>query len=101
MNHEWRDRAACARPGISPEIFFHEGQGPWPPAQESLARAVCFQCPVRRDCLDWAIDREQFGMWGGRTVAERRALRAERRERLQLLTELENERFGGALCSPL
>lgn len=44
------------------------------------ARAVCDACPVRLDCLDYALRaKERFGMWGGLTPLER--LRIERRAR--------------------
>ncbi|MGH8973674.1 MAG: WhiB family transcriptional regulator [Acidimicrobiia bacterium] len=40
------------------------------------ARALCQGCPVRLECLAWAIEtRERHGMWGGHAPAERRALR--------------------------
>lgn len=35
-------------------------------------RALCDGCPVRVDCLDYALTvGERFGMWGGLTPAER------------------------------
>ena len=51
------------------------------------ARQVCAACPVRQPCLDYAItNRITYGIWGGLTERERRALRsgwvrAARRER--------------------
>ena len=51
------------------------------------ARQVCSACPVRQACLDYAItNRIAYGVWGGLTGRERRALqsrwvRASRRER--------------------
>ena len=51
------------------------------------ARQVCAACPVRQPCLDYAItNRITYGIWGGLTERERRALRsgwvrASRRER--------------------
>ena len=41
------------------------------------ARQVCAACPVRQPCLDYAItNRIAYGVWGGLTERERRALRS-------------------------
>ncbi len=41
------------------------------------ARQVCAACPVRQQCLDYAItNRIGHGIWGGLTERERRALRS-------------------------
>jgi WhiB family redox-sensing transcriptional regulator len=46
------------------------------------AKAECAMCPVREDCLDWAIETNQdFGIWGGCTERERRKIRNERNRR--------------------
>lgn len=40
--------------------------------------AICGRCPVRSECLMEAIDRrpdEDVGIWGGTSVAQRRAIR--------------------------
>lgn len=45
------------------------------------AKAICARCPVCETCLDYAIvTAEQFGIWGGKTERERRAIRKQRRE---------------------
>jgi hypothetical protein len=39
---------------------------------EDDARRACEDCPVRRECLGWAIGtRQDYGMWGGFTGPER------------------------------
>src|SRR3990172_4660294 len=41
--------------------------------REYKATAICMVCPVKPECLDFALDiREPFGIWGGLTEAERR-----------------------------
>jgi len=66
----WRELAACR--GSDLEVFFPgrgESAGP--------ARRVCAACPVRQACLDYAItNRIAYGVWGGLTERERRALRS-------------------------
>ncbi|AYY15230.1 WhiB family transcriptional regulator [Actinobacteria bacterium YIM 96077] len=44
-----------------PELWFAEQ-----PADVELAKELCWQCPVRAQCLAGAIDRrEPWGVWGG------------------------------------
>lgn len=44
--------------------------------EAAVAKAICAECPVRQECLDHAVRyREIFGIWGGKTEKERRALR--------------------------
>ncbi len=43
--------------------------------REGAARALCQVCPVRRQCLDYALEvREPHGIWGGLNELERRHL---------------------------
>ena len=66
----WAARAACAR--TSPELFFPERGGS---ARE--AKAVCMTCPVRHDCLEYALRWHiAYGVWGGLSYRQRRQLPA-------------------------
>ena len=68
----WRDEALCRQ--VDPELFFPETGG-----SARQAKQVCGRCPVRVECLDWAIAHDQrFGVWGGLTVSERMQLRRQR-----------------------
>lgn len=69
------DDAACR--GMDPELFYAEGG-----AAIAKMKEVCAVCPVRQKCLEWAVTREEFGVWGGTTARERAALRRERGLRL-------------------
>ncbi|MEU2058543.1 WhiB family transcriptional regulator [Streptomyces bungoensis] len=63
----WEARAAC-RAG-DPEELFVDG------AAQNRAKAVCTGCPVLTRCLAHALDhRIEYGVWGGMTERERRAL---------------------------
>ncbi|MFV0425511.1 MAG: WhiB family transcriptional regulator [Beutenbergiaceae bacterium] len=67
FDESWTASAACA--GRSPDELFVQG------AAQREVREVCFECPVRLECLVDALDnRIQFGVWGGMTERERRAL---------------------------
>ena len=64
----WRDKAACI--GNPDMFFFTHGVSD---AERRKARATCWGCAVRRECLDYAIEHQmQFGLWGGLTIRERR-----------------------------
>jgi len=44
-------------------------------AAQNRAKAICVGCTVRTECLADALDnRVEFGVWGGMTERERRAL---------------------------
>jgi WhiB family redox-sensing transcriptional regulator len=68
MSADWILRGLCSR--VEPDIFFPENDDAL-----AAAKAVCGSCPVRPDCLRWALDAgEKGGVWGGLTEPERRAL---------------------------
>jgi WhiB family redox-sensing transcriptional regulator len=68
----WTQQAACR--GIDTEIFY-----PASADEEAEALSVCATCPVRAQCLDYAIrNRETYGIWGGATAEQRRRMRRER-----------------------
>ncbi|MGH8899311.1 MAG: WhiB family transcriptional regulator [Egibacteraceae bacterium] len=69
----WRHKAACR--GLDPETFFPVGTTGPALDQVARAKAVCADCPVVRECLDWALEtRQHDGVWGGKNEDERRAL---------------------------
>lgn len=71
---DWRTVAACRH--ADPELFFPPGRDGAATDQIAEAKAVCARCPVRRECLDFAIDhRQRDGIWGGLTDQERRRCR--------------------------
>ncbi|RAJ61724.1 transcription factor WhiB [Streptomyces sp. Amel2xB2] len=64
--------AACAE--VETELFFNDR-----PADIELAKDICASCPVRAACLERALENnEQFGVFGGLTANQRRALRRKR-----------------------
>jgi WhiB family redox-sensing transcriptional regulator len=75
-SYGWQQRAACR--GEDSSWFFAPNY--FEKRQEKLARevkakAVCASCPVRPECLEYALRiRETHGVWGGLNEMERRAL---------------------------
>lgn len=73
MSADWRARAACA--DVDPEVFFPVGEsGPVLERQVAEAKAVCAGCPVRAECLAWALAVLPHGVAGGLSAEERRGL---------------------------
>ena len=76
----WRARAACNT--VDPDLFFPVGVTGPAVAQIAAAKAVCAGCDVRPECLEFAITTNQeYGIWGGTSEEERRALRRRWRAR--------------------
>jgi len=69
---DWRESGACRTADTA--LFFpvsDDDAGP--------AKAICAVCPVREQCLVFALaNREEQGVWGGLTETERRRVRRRR-----------------------
>ncbi len=81
---DWRDVAACR--DSDPSMFFPIGTTGPALDQIAIAKAICSQCQVQEDCLQYAlVTNQEAGVWGGYAEDERRRLRkrwlAERRRR--------------------
>lgn len=71
---KWQDDAACR--DTDPDLFFPVGTTGLAVDQIASAKAVCTTCPVRRECLEFALFTNQdSGVWGGTSEDERRKLR--------------------------
>ncbi|GAA3995185.1 WhiB family transcriptional regulator [Allokutzneria multivorans] len=85
---DWRVDASCR--DEDPDQLFVRG------AEQRKAKTVCMGCPVRTECLAEALDnRIEFGVWGGMTERERRALLRRRPDVdswVELLDEARKER---------
>lgn len=65
---EWMTRAACL--DWPPELWF-----PVETRDTGSAVAICSTCPVRSECLAWALEnRIREGVWGGLTERQRARL---------------------------
>jgi WhiB family redox-sensing transcriptional regulator len=77
----WQDRAACRGEDV---VLFFGPDGERQPEREireRKAKELCEGCPVRQECLGYAISRpEKYGTWGGLNEEERSA---ERRRRMR------------------
>lgn len=66
VGNEWRQSAVCGevcreQPGKMDDWF-----APDATAEARNAADLCFQCPVRQKCLEWACtSKAKLGIWGG------------------------------------
>lgn len=77
----WWANANCA--GTDPALFFPELMADGGTQRQAgdlylEAKQVCVGCQVREECLEWGMDEVHFGLFGGYSPKERRALKAQR-----------------------
>jgi WhiB family redox-sensing transcriptional regulator len=69
----WQRNSSCSDPANKRfiKLFYSKD-----PKEKAEAKNLCFSCPVRKECLQWALEhREIWGVWGGKDEIElRRAL---------------------------
>lgn len=63
----WTRDALCRE---YPHVDFFPGQG----VPTEPAKSVCARCVVRNECLAYAVERNEDGVWGGTSKRERRVL---------------------------
>ncbi|HUK68238.1 MAG TPA: WhiB family transcriptional regulator [Streptosporangiaceae bacterium] len=72
----WKDAALCAQ--VDPDLWFPaDGSS----ATAATARRICAGCPVRAECLDYAVTLEPLpldGIWAGLTHVQVRQVAAAR-----------------------
>jgi WhiB family redox-sensing transcriptional regulator len=72
-NLNWQEKATCAKPINRHAVnwFFSKDF-----SEKYAAKNMCFTCPVRSQCLQWALEHRQiWGIWGGKDEVDiRRAL---------------------------
>jgi len=66
----WMTAAACRGAGVA-EFVMDAKRTP-----SQAVQVMCGRCPVREECLAYALERDALvGVWGGTTELERRAMR--------------------------
>lgn len=97
----WQDAAACK--DIPKTVFFVE-RG----VNATAAKEVCSGCPVKAECLAYAVEHSiEHGVWGGCAGWERRSMASPRTYRRQLIAGCgtdggytRHRRMGEATCGP-
>jgi hypothetical protein len=70
----WFSKGACRRKS-NVDFFAEDKQA------ITRAKSLCAECQVAAECLAFAVERGEVGVWGGTTRRERRGLRMEERLR--------------------
>jgi hypothetical protein len=66
---QWMTGGVCAQ--VDPELWFPEKGG-----STREAKQLCARCPVRPECLAYALAHdERFGIWGGASERDRRRMK--------------------------
>lgn len=84
-NYDWHDYAKCK--DVDKEVFFlpYGSRASDKNEREAKALAVCKECPVIEQCLQFALDTEEYyGVWGGTTPEQRIAIIRRRRNGLAI-----------------
>lgn len=77
------ESAECA--GLDPDLMF-PGRGDF--VTMRAAKAVCAECVVKEECLEYAlVNNESHGVWGGESEKARRRIKSERRSLRLIVTE--------------
>ena len=90
---DWAKEGQCL--GMDPDALFVQGK------DQRAAKLACRGCPVIAECLADALDnRTEFGVWGGMTERERRALLRRRPEVTSWSTLFQNAAAREAALQP-
>ncbi|MBI5088429.1 MAG: WhiB family transcriptional regulator [Actinobacteria bacterium] len=82
-DYTWRNRAVCK--DTDPDLFFPVGTTGQALVQIDRAKEVCGTCPVKSECLDYALETNQdSGIWGGLDEEQRRNIRRQAAARQRL-----------------
>jgi WhiB family redox-sensing transcriptional regulator len=69
LDQDWRSSGLCA--ATDPDLWFAVGA-----VEHREAKSICRRCPVRSQCLAYAMEAPvDHGIWGGMTERERRRYR--------------------------
>lgn len=70
---EWMEAASCGTT-TDPDRWFR-AESLHNVAELAYVRAICESCAVNAECLDYAIEAQVQGVWGGTTTADRKRMK--------------------------
>lgn len=81
MRDDWRTKGLCANLSDQEvDKVFNIGPG----QSANRARLFCASCPVKKECLNYALTYDELGIWAGTTDAERNLIPVFIKEELRL-----------------
>lgn len=76
---DWMLEGSCSY--SETDLFFPVGSSMKAMKQATEAKAICMECPVVNECLDYAIRTNQdSGIWGGADEEQRKSIRRQYRK---------------------
>lgn len=81
MNYPDFNEALCK--SIGTEFYYTEDDSSGTSSEEKMAKALCHQCPVVKECAEWGLRHEIYGIWGGMSPLDRKHARRKRNIRLE------------------
>lgn len=68
---QWMKRGNCVGKGLTDDFFVERGKN-----VDKEIKAMCNTCPVKGECLNYALDHNIVeGLWGGKTAGQRRKIK--------------------------
>lgn len=67
-----------------PEIFFTDPKDDNYERDTRMAKLVCSGCKYTTECLEWALEANEPGVWGGTTDMDRRKIKRNGRRSLPI-----------------
>ena len=72
----WQERAACLPMTRNKSAIRQLADKNFPEGRTAaMTKRTCMGCPVREQCLQFALDNDEEGLWGGLSERERRELK--------------------------
>lgn len=83
---EWAHEGECVKPQAVNlfQSYMEDNRSSSKAEYFETFRKLCDGCPVKEECLKYAIVHEAAGFWGGTTAKERKRLRSQKLEILAL-----------------
>jgi WhiB family transcriptional regulator, redox-sensing transcriptional regulator len=85
IDFSWTSKSACKDSDLA--LFFPENNDPKVAFKIREAKSICNSCLVQKECLNYALEYEIAGVWGGMTENDRR------KHRLHHRINMNRERF--------
>ena len=67
--------ASCSAPEVNPDIFFTDPKDELYRMDTAKAKSYCVSCVYKSECLAWALEANEIGVWGGTTEMDRRKIK--------------------------
>lgn len=73
--------ARCSSPEVNPDIFFTDPKEENYRKDTAKAKGYCQTCVYKTECLAWALEENEIGVWGGTSDVDRRRMKRENKSR--------------------